>query len=111
MGIGASTNVAYQGTFLMDVEMSTAEVVERHSNGHDIHVCLTSVNDVARFVVAALALNPNSWPAEFRMRGERRTVREVLHWAEVVRGGGNSLLIVLRSFANRSRRTVLDDNH
>ncbi|KAE9375496.1 isoflavone reductase family protein-like protein [Stipitochalara longipes BDJ] len=89
LGIGASTNVYYQGSYLMDVEASTAEIVERQSGGQPvpINLCLTSVYDVAQFLVAALEISLQNWPAEFRMQGDRRTVAEVLQWAESVKGG------------------------
>ena len=89
LGIGASTNVYYQGSYLMDVEASTAEIVERQSGGQPVAIslCLTSVYDVAQFLVAALDIRLENWPAEFRMQGDRRTVAEVLQWAESVKGG------------------------
>jgi hypothetical protein len=87
MGMGFSSPVAYPGSYLMNVELSTAEVVERNAAGQPVHLCLTSVNDVGRFVVAALDLDPSTWPGEFRMYGDRRTVSEILQWAEAVRGG------------------------
>ena len=87
MGMGLSTPVAYPGSYLMNVELSTAEVVERNSTGQHVFLCLTSVNDVGRFVVAALDLDPSTWPGEFRMHGDRRTVAEVLQWAEAAKGG------------------------
>lgn len=71
----------------MNVEQSTAEIVERNMAGRRIHLCLTSANDVARFLVAAIELGPNTWPEELRMSGDRRTVTEVLQWAEAVKGG------------------------
>lgn len=89
LGIGASTNVFHQGSYLMDVEASTAEIVERQSGGQPVAIslCLTSVYDVAQFLVAALDIRLQNWPAEFRMQGDRRTVAEVLQWAESVKGG------------------------
>lgn len=73
----------------MDVEASTAEIVERQSGGHAVAIslCMTSVYDVAQFLAAALDINLQDWPAEFRMQGDRRTVAEVLQWAESVKGG------------------------
>ncbi|KAE9374643.1 isoflavone reductase family protein-like protein [Stipitochalara longipes BDJ] len=87
LGIGTSTGVSVQGSYLMDIEASTAEVVEEDREGNPIHLNLTSMYDVARFLVAALDLSLDSWPQEFRMSGERRTVGEVLQWAEAVKGG------------------------
>jgi hypothetical protein len=37
--------------------------------GEVVHVCMTSAEDVGRFVVAALDLS--QWPEELRMCGER----------------------------------------
>jgi hypothetical protein len=87
MGIGESTGVYYQGSYLMDIERGTAEIVERNSSGHSIYVSMISVNDVGRFLAAAIELGIRDWPVEFRMAGDRRTVSEILNWAEAVRGG------------------------
>lgn len=88
INVGASTNGAnYQGAYLMDVGQSTAEIVERNMAGRPIHVCLTSANDVARFLVAAIELGPENWPGELRMSGDRLTVSEIVQWAEAVKGG------------------------
>jgi hypothetical protein len=89
IGIGASTGANDQGAYLMNVEQSTAEVVERNAAGRPIYLCLTSADDVARFVTAAIELGPETWPAELRMSGERRTVAEVVQWAEAVKGGSH----------------------
>lgn len=87
MGIGASTGVYYQGTYLMDIGQGTAEVTERNTSGHSIHISMISVNDVGRFLAAAIELGLRDWPSEFRMAGDRQTVAEILSWAETVRGG------------------------
>ena len=52
--------------------------------GQPATICMTSAADVARFVVAALDLP--SWPREFRVRGERMTVRDVVATAETIQG-------------------------
>lgn len=90
LGIGAGSNVYYQGTYLMDVGMGTAKVVENTASGRPIQVSMISVQDVGRFVVAALDLRVQNWPEEFTMQGDRRTVTEILRWAESVKGGGGS---------------------
>jgi hypothetical protein len=89
LGIGASTNVYYQGAYLIDIEARTATIVERQSRGQVVAIplCLTSVYDVAQFLVAALGINLQHWPAEFTMQGDRRTVVEVLQLAELEKGG------------------------
>ena len=89
MGIGLSTGVSYQGSYLMDIGAGTAEIVERTSSGQPTTISMISVNDVGRFLVAAIAMDPQSWPGEFRMQGDRKTVTEVLQLAEAVRGGEN----------------------
>jgi hypothetical protein len=86
LDIGSSTGVYYQGTYLMDVEHSTATIVEK-SNQQPIFVCLTSVYDLARFLAAALELELQGWPTEFRMYGDRMTLAEVLQWGEYIKGG------------------------
>lgn len=85
-GIGASSNVFYQGSYLIDVENGTAEVVEQHSDGRPVSVAMTSINDVARFVVAALDLDIDNWQDEFRMSGDRISVSQILQWAESIKG-------------------------
>ncbi|KUJ18018.1 NAD(P)-binding protein [Mollisia scopiformis] len=84
--IGASSNVFYQGSYLMDVENGTAEVVEQHSDGRPVNVTMTSINDVARFVVAALDLDIDTWQDEFSMSGDRISVAQIVQWAESIKG-------------------------
>jgi hypothetical protein len=96
VGIGSGSVAQQQGAYLMDVEHSTAEIVERHASGQPIYLCMTSVNDVAKFVVAALDLDPHTWLGEFRMYGDRRTVAEVVRWAEAVKGGEQFFLLPLK---------------
>lgn len=91
MGIGGSTGVAYQGSYLMDVGEKTAEIVEKNTAGQPISISMISVHDVGRFIAAAIELGPTNWPGEFRMAGDRRTISEVLRWAEAVRGNELSL--------------------
>lgn len=87
MNIGTSTGIQNEGAYLMNPRLGTAEIVERTTSGRPVYVCLTSVYDVGRFIVAALDLGPQNWPGEYRMHGERRTVTEILQWASAVRGG------------------------
>ena len=90
MGVGASTGANYQGAYLMDIENSTAEIVARtSSSGRDIpiYISLVSLNDVGRFVAAAIGADPSNWPGELRMAGDRRSIAELIQWAEAVKGG------------------------
>ncbi len=72
----------------MDVELSTAKVVENTASDRPISISMTSVHDLARYIVAALELGIQNWPEEFTMYGDRRTVNDILRWAESVKGGG-----------------------
>ena len=87
IGIGNSTGANYQGAYLMDIGSSTAEIVERTAAGRPIYISLVSVNDVGRFLAAALELDITTWSGEFRMAAERISVTEALQWAEAVKGG------------------------
>ncbi|KAG6035070.1 hypothetical protein E4U41_006263, partial [Claviceps citrina] len=78
LNIGYGTGVAGPGGYLVDVESRTAEYAERNAKGHAVRVCLTSVYDLVRFIVAAIGLGPRTWPHEFTMRGDRMSVRDVV---------------------------------
>lgn len=78
MFIGYRSNLAMAGSYLLDTSSYTAECVEKNARGHTVRVCLTSVYDVAQFVVAAIVLGPASWPRELTMRGDRLSVRDVV---------------------------------
>ncbi|TVY83721.1 hypothetical protein LSUE1_G003385 [Lachnellula suecica] len=86
--IGGSTltGIHNDGGYLMNMRMGTAEVVERTTSGQPLYACLTSVHDVGRFIVAALDLGYQTWPAEFRMFGERMSITQILQWGAAVRG-------------------------
>jgi nucleoside-diphosphate-sugar epimerase len=88
LNIGTGTGVAAEGDYVMDVRRMKASVPHYNSAGNVIHICLTSAQDVARFIVAALDL-PN-WPTELRMRGDRLSVLEVVQEAETMRGKSKS---------------------
>lgn len=71
----------------MNIETGTAEIVETTTSGNPISVAMTSINDVAMFIVAALDLGIENWPGEFRMQGDRKTVTEIVQYVESVKGG------------------------
>jgi hypothetical protein len=85
-GIGLGSGFEQQGAYLLDIERNTGEVVEHNRSGQPVHLCLTSIADVARFVIAALDLGISRWPGEFRMRGDRRTVTQIIEYAEELKG-------------------------
>ena len=82
--IGVNSNIGQEGDYIMNIRRSTAQLPYNASDGHSAMVCVTGARDVAQFVVAALSLS--SWPREFRMRGERMSVRELVSVAEHVLG-------------------------
>lgn len=82
-GIGLSTGISHPGAYLLDLENNTGEVA---AAGESIYICMTSVADVAQFLVAALDLGIQTWPSEFRMRGDRLTQTEIVRYAEAVKG-------------------------
>ncbi|KAM5352400.1 hypothetical protein ACJ41O_005123 [Fusarium nematophilum] len=78
MGIGYGSGLNTAGSYLLDINAFTADYVEKNARGHTVRVCMTSVYDVARFVVAAIDLGPANWPREFTLRGDRLSVRDVV---------------------------------
>jgi hypothetical protein len=82
--IGIRSNIGQEGDYLMDFRRRRAQVPYLNASGQPATICMTSAADVARFVVAALDLP--SWPREFRLRGERLTVRDVVAIAEEIQG-------------------------
>lgn len=98
VGVGASTGYNHQGAYLLDIENRTAEIVARtSSSGRDIpiYISLVSLNDVGRFVAAAIEHDPMAWPGELRMAGERRSLSEIVQWAESIKGGSSILLVFI----------------
>lgn len=82
--IGLRSHIGHEGDYLMDFRRRRARIPCLNSAGHPATICMTSARDVARFVVAALDLP--SWPREFRLRGERMSVRDIVAIAEEIQG-------------------------
>lgn len=93
--IGYGSGASGAGDFLVDLTNATAEYPERDSKGHSVRVCLTSVYDVVRFIIAAIDMGPSHWPREFTMCGDRLTVRDLV---SACSGGGSSELFPLKVF-------------
>lgn len=87
LNIGYGSGVSAVGDYLLDINHATAEYAAENSKGHTVRVCLTSVYDVVRFIVAAIDLGPRNWPHEFTMRGDRMSVRDVVGTCSRVRNG------------------------
>ncbi|KAG5919451.1 hypothetical protein E4U42_006520 [Claviceps africana] len=78
LNIGYGSGVSGPGDYLVDINNCTAEYTEENARGHTVRVCLTSVYDAVRFIVAAIDLGPRNWPHEFTMRGDRLSVRDIV---------------------------------
>ncbi|KAI5462471.1 hypothetical protein BGZ63DRAFT_453644 [Mariannaea sp. PMI_226] len=77
-GMGHSSGLSEPGSYLLDLPNATAEIVEKNDKGHSVRICMTSVYDVAQFVVAAVQLNPRTWQSEYTMRGDRMSLRDLV---------------------------------
>lgn len=82
--IGMRSAISAEGQYILDIRNCKAMIPHRSSTSDSVYLCLTSARDVARFVVAALSLT--SWPREFRMRGERMSINQLVSVAEAFRG-------------------------
>jgi len=84
--IGTGCGIQTPDDYLVNVESCQAEGILYGASGRSAHVSLTSVYDVAQFVVAAIELGIDSWPKEFRMRGDSMTVQDLVQTCAAVRG-------------------------
>jgi hypothetical protein len=82
--IGTQSNAGREGDYLIDFRRRRAQIPISSTTGSAATICMTSARDVARLVVEALELP--SWPREFRLRGERMNVREIVRVAEQIQG-------------------------
>lgn len=89
LNIGRGSGIASAGDYLVDINQATAEYAERDSRGRSVRVCLSSVYDVVRFIVAAIDLGTEKWPVEFTMRGDRMTLSELVDTCSRVRNGSS----------------------
>ena len=55
-----------------------AEYPPKDGRGKTVRVCLTSVYDLAKFIVAAIHHGPGHWPREFTLRGDRLSVEDLV---------------------------------
>ena len=75
---------AGEGDYILNVRNMTAEAPIWDSDNELVELCLTSAQDVAKFVVEALGMR--HWPVLLTMSGERMTVQELVALVEQVRG-------------------------
>ncbi|KAK3402784.1 hypothetical protein B0T20DRAFT_7589 [Sordaria brevicollis] len=91
--LGLMGSMQPMSDYLVNIEHSTADVVERDPQGRTAYVAMTSMYDVARFVAAAIELTGTGalgmplerWPREWRVRGDCMTVGELVRTCELVR--------------------------
>ena len=95
--IGRGSGTSSEGDYLMSVRQSRAQIPYQ-ANGQLATICLTSTEDVGKFVATAIGLQ--QWPSEFRMRGERLSVSRVVQIAEAVRGKQKSFRVATLASQN-----------
>ena len=83
-GVGFNTLLHREGDYVMDIRNLKAQIPYVNSLGGTVSICMTSMTDLARFVVQCLHMD--AWPPELRICGERRTVLEVVQEAEHMSG-------------------------
>ncbi|KAL8947061.1 MAG: hypothetical protein Q9222_006620 [Ikaeria aurantiellina] len=81
--IGIRSGIGAEGDYLMAISHKRAQIPYT-AGGQPATVCMTSAEDVGKFVAAAIGL-PN-WPTELRMRGDRMNISRLVHIAEIIRG-------------------------
>lgn len=82
--LGQGTNINGEGDFLLDIHRRRAHMIYTGNSQQGVYMCMTSAQDVARFLVAALEFPV--WPTEFRMRGDRLSVGDIVNLAEMMKG-------------------------
>ena len=81
--IGRGSGVSGEGDYVLNIRQMKA-LIPHKPNGQPAVVCITSAQDVGRFV--AMAVNLQQWPTELRMFGERMNISNLVRTAEVMRG-------------------------
>ncbi|KAI4181426.1 MAG: hypothetical protein L6R41_006633 [Letrouitia leprolyta] len=82
-GIGLRSGIGAEGDYLLHIPQKRAQI-PCTLNGQPGVICMTSAQDVGRFVAAAL--NVQQWPPELRMCGDRMNISRLVQIAEAVRG-------------------------
>ena len=82
VNMGNASGVNGEGDYLMNVQTMRAQI-PHDSTQRPAMICMTAMEDVAKFIVAALDLP--QWPNELRMCGQRVNVSDVVRIAERLR--------------------------
>lgn len=81
--IGRGSGISGEGDYIMNTRQMRAQV-PYEADGLPATICATSVQDVGRFLAAAIGMP--QWPVELRMCGERMNVSDLVRVAEIFRG-------------------------
>ncbi|KAL2202819.1 NAD(P)-binding protein [Sarocladium strictum] len=76
--IGSRSGVLGPGELFVNLGTGTAEYAPKDARGKPVRVCLTSVYDLAKFIVAAIDHGPSQWPRELTLRGDRISVEDLV---------------------------------
>lgn len=82
-GTGFASGNNNEGDYLMNVRSMRSQI-PHDSSQRPAMICISAMDDVARFIVAALDLP--QWPNELRMCGQRLNVSELVRIGERCRG-------------------------
>lgn len=83
--LGATSGIDGEGDYIMNLREMTAQVPGMSPRGQrDVMLCLTALQDVARFVTKAIDMPV--WPRELRMYGERVSVCSLVGAVETLKG-------------------------
>lgn len=81
--IGRGSGISGEGDYVLNTRQMKAHI-PHGADGRAAMVCITSAQDVGRFVAAAVGLQ--QWPCELRMSGERINLSDLVRVAELMRG-------------------------
>ncbi|CAK4030583.1 Hypothetical predicted protein [Lecanosticta acicola] len=85
IGIGLGSATSGEGNYILNCRSMTAVVPAYNANQEpNVTICMTAVQDVARYVCMALEL-PN-WPAQIRMYGLRISLNNLVDNVQRLRG-------------------------
>jgi nucleoside-diphosphate-sugar epimerase len=83
--IAKGSGIDAEGCYLLNIRRCTAKLPpSRGQDGSSVKVSMVSLRDLARSIVAALKLK--TWPREFKVRGDRLTMSELVEAAATMRG-------------------------
>ncbi|KAJ9638831.1 hypothetical protein H2199_006691 [Coniosporium tulheliwenetii] len=88
-GLGRSSGVSGEGNYLLDIRNMAGDAPLYNASNQQAVICMTAVQDVARFVVRALDLT--DWPPVLSMYTERMTVYQFVGYVQQFTGRPTTL--------------------